>query len=310
MDSILESGRFVAAQPIEKGLSSDQKHRVTTADGAQYLLRVSPAADYPRKQAEYHMLTHMYAHGIPAPRPWELGLCDGGARVYSLVAWLEGADAESLLPGLSTARQYALGRQSGRLLRQIHAVPAPASAADTPGWPRRFAQRLGRWVAAYDSKPAVHSETGRLLREYLLGHAGLLDGRPQTCLHGDYNTENLLVSPSGGLSVIDFNSYGSPVGDPWWDLNNMAWSPTLHPHFQTGQLEGYFGGQPPEDFWPVFACYLAFDALAALTDPFELNGIEDGTPVVRAVLGWTDGLRRTLPRWYVPGGGNAPEGQV
>ena len=155
------------------------------------------------------------------------------------------------------------------------------------------------WVDEYKSKTQVHSDIGEQLERYLEKHNGIVDSRLQTFIHGDYNIENIIVMPNGDISVIDLSSFNTPYGDAWWDLNNMAWMPVMFPCFYTGQIKSYFNGEPPPNFWNVFACYLAYDALAALTDPYELNGIEDGTEIVKNILEWTDNFKNTVPSWYL-----------
>jgi serine/threonine-protein kinase len=109
----------------------------------------------------------------------------------------------------------------------------------------------------------------------------------------------MIVIPDGDILVIDFNSYNLSYGDPWWDLDNMAWMPVMFPHFYTGQMRGYFDGEPPREFWDVLLYYMAYDALAALTDPYGLNGLEDGTKIVDNILNWTNSFQNHVPEWYL-----------
>ena len=159
-------------------------------------------------------------------------------------------------------------------------------------------QSMSAKADKYNTTPAVHSDTGDMLVFYLETHRNMLNSRTQTFVHGDYNIENIIVMPDGGISVIDFNSHSGSYGDPWCDLDNMAWMPAMFPHFYTGQIKGYFNGEPPAEFWAVFTYYLAYDALAALTDPYGMNGIEDGTEIVNAIFNWTDNFQNPVPTWY------------
>lgn len=203
---------------------------------------------------------------------------------------------EAALPLMSETEQYVLGLRAGETLRKIHTLPAPE---DIDPWRIRFESKVANWVAQYNSKPEIHSDIGGMLLRYLDENKSVLDSCTQTFIHGDYNTENIMVLPSGDISVIDFNCFNTPHGDPWWDMNNMAWMPTMYPHFYTGQICGYFGNEPPIEFWNVLTYYLAYDALAALTDPYGLNGIEDGTDIVNNILKWTNNFSSTIPTWYL-----------
>jgi serine/threonine-protein kinase len=229
------------------------------------------------------------------PEPVAFGYCDGGDRVYSLSGWLDGADAETLLPSLTESEQYAIGVKSGELLRKIHSMPVPE--AEDSGID--FTETVLKWAGKYKARSELRSETGDMLVRYLTGRVGDLGSRRKTCLHGDFNTENIIVMPDGEVGATDFNSYGSAYGDPWGDLNNLTWMPTLFPPYSTGQLRGYFNGEPPAGFWLAHTYYLAYSALTALTDPYGLNGIEDGTETVSKILSWTDNFTKLVPSWYL-----------
>ena len=287
---------FIAKVPITKGWSGDQKFCVTAEDGQKYLLRVSDITAYERKKAEFDMMARVHALGVVTPKPCEFGLCDDGQSVYSLTGWLEGEDAASALPRINEAEQYALGLQAGQTLRKIHAIPAPDGTKD---WAARFDKKVQYWLDDYNAKPEVHSENSEMAIRYLRENREVLAHRRQTFIHGDYNAENIMVMPEGKIGVIDFSSFNSAYGDPWWDFNMVAWMETMYPHFYTGQVRGYFEGDPPMEFWHVFAYYLAYDVLAALTDPYGLNGLEDGTEIARNILSWIDYFRNPVPTWYL-----------
>jgi serine/threonine-protein kinase len=57
----------------------------------------------------------------------------------------------------------------------------------------------------------------------------------------------MIVSPEGELRIIDFNR--SDDGDPWEEFNRIVWSAAVCPHFATGQIHGYFDGNPPDEFF-------------------------------------------------------------
>ena len=288
--------QFMQYEPISKGMSSDKKYRVETADGRQMLLRISDISEYDRKKADYNMMARAYAHGISTSQPLGFDICDEGASCYSLSSWVDGEDLDKTLPLMSDAEQYAVGLKTGEPLQKIHSIAAEGTIEP---WGTRFERKLQTWFDKYRFNPQLHSDTSDMLVNYLQNRRHVISSRPQTFIHGDYNIENILVMADGEISVIDFNSYNTPYGDPWWDLNSMAWMPTMYPHFYTGQIKGYFGGEPPMDFWDVLKYYLAYDALAALTDPYGLNGIEDGTEIANNILKWTNHLQSTIPTWYI-----------
>ena len=94
---------FVSKQPINKGWSRDKKYCVTDENGKRYLLRVSDIAEYDKKQSEFNMMKQVLALGVPMCQPIEFGVCNEG--VYSIQSWIDGADAEEIIPILSDTEQ-------------------------------------------------------------------------------------------------------------------------------------------------------------------------------------------------------------
>ena len=272
---------IVAAEAIAGGLSSDRKYYIEAASGERMLLRMSAASNLARKQTEYEMTAHAFAHNIPVPRPLGFGLCENAESCYSLFGWIDGIDAETAMAGMSPKEQYILGLKSGVVLQKIHSVPVPA---EMEKYADGFERKVKKWIDLYNAKPQVHCEIGEMLVRYLQERRDAIALRPQTFIHGDFNTENIIVRPDGEISVIDFNSYNTMYGDPWEELNSMAWMPKINFDFQSGQINAYFNGEPPAAFWKVFHYDLAYTALTALTDAYGLNGIENGMEIVERIL--------------------------
>jgi serine/threonine-protein kinase len=98
--------------------------------------------------------------------------------------------------------------------------------------------------------------------------------------------------------IIDFNRCG--YGDPWFDFNCIEWDAALSPHFATGQLRGYFGGEPPVDFFTMLAFYIACNQLTYVYG--AANGLNNyGTMMsqTKDVLAWFDNMNNPVPAWYL-----------
>lgn len=291
-DGIPGADRFTEIVAISKGQSGDEKYHVSTDAGTFLLVRIGSAAESPRKKAEYDMLARAFAAGVPTPRPVEFGLrMDGSA--CAITSWCEGTDAEALLPALTPHGRRALGEKSGALLRPIHRIPAPENAEP---WGVRFRRKLMSRISAYDAMPDKHPGT-ELVRAFLLAHQSLLDDRPQTFNHGDFNAGNLIVAPDGTMRAIDFNAFGGGCGDPWWELGESD-----DPDYLNGQIAGYFGGETPRAYFPLCAYYAAYGALAAVCDTRagEYGTPADGIARLERALACFDGMRAEVPTWYRP----------
>ena len=298
MYGIPNSERFARVEPLEKGLSNDRKYCIETVDRQKLLLRVADIAEYERKKAEYGMLERVARLGVPMTRPIAFGLCEDGRRVYLLLTWCEGEDAEEALPRLPESEHDALGTKAGQLLKTLHTLPAPE---DAEPWGIRFRRKVEGRVRFYRENLEASEDCDCLIR-FLQDHQTWLDGRPQCFNHGDYNLSNLIVTPDRQIGIIDFNAYNAGSGDPWWEFCSTGWSKPFHSHFHAGMINGYFQGNPPEDFFRFLAYYYAYGALVSVYEAYVMDEVdpEDGQRHVRLVLEWFDGFRRFIPAWYAP----------
>ncbi|MCA0149597.1 phosphotransferase [Rossellomorea vietnamensis] len=286
---------FKKVDPINKGWSSDKKYFVETETGERLLLRTANRSEYESKKSEFEAMKRLADTGIPMSVPLEFGKCENGGHVYSLFTWCEGKDAAEVLPGFTDTEQYELGLKSGRYLREIHSTPAPP---DEERWETKFNHKVDKKIQQYHDCP-LKIEAGDLILEYIEANRHLLAGRPQTFHHGDYHVGNMVISESGELSIIDFNRHD--FGDPWEEFNRIAFSASASPHFATGQLDGYFNGRPPEDFFRLMTFYISSNMLSSI--PWAMRFGEEEIAVMKKqakeVLGWFDGMKNPVPTWYV-----------
>lgn len=283
---------FVTKQPIEKGWSGDQKYCVTDQEGNRFLLRISPAEQYDRKKREHELMGQAAALGVPMCRPLEFGLC--GQGVYSLQTWIDGVDAETVLPDFTGEQQYSYGLEAGKILKKIHKIPAPREIED---WELFFNRKADRKIEMYAESP-VKFPNGQRFIDYINGHRALLKGRPQTYQHGDYHTGNMMIGKDRQLYIIDFNR--SDFGDPWEEFNRIVWCAQAAPLFAAGMVNGYFDSQVPLLFWELLALYISSNTLSSLpwAVPFGEGEIQVMLNQARDVLSWYDNMTNPVPSWY------------
>lgn len=286
--------RFVSLTPVEKGWSGDRKYRAVLEDGTTVLYRVTPPESYARKREEFAYMRRAEALGVPMCRPLHFGVNSDG--VYSVQSWIDGEDAETAVSCLSAREQYRLGFQAGKILRRLHTIPAPADAEE---WELRFSRKLERKIAAYESCPIRYPEGERFL-SCIAENRRLLRNRPQVMQHGDYHIGNLMLQ-NGQIFVIDFNRFD--WGDPYEEFNRIVWCAQCSPAFAAGQVRGYFGGEPQEEFWRLLALYIASNTLSSLpwAIPFGQREIDTMLRQAQDVLHWYRGMREPVPLWYTEG---------
>ena len=115
--------KIITKEPIDKGWSGDKKYKVITDEGMTYLLRISPSEKFENRKRLFEMQSLVAKLDIPMCKPIEFGTCEEG--VYSLQSWIDGVDAEELIPTLPLDKQYELGLKAGEIIRKIHSIPAP-----------------------------------------------------------------------------------------------------------------------------------------------------------------------------------------
>ena len=283
---------FSRVEPITKGWSEDKKYCVTKADGAKYLLRISPLERYEARKNLFELLGRVAKLRVPMCKPVEFGTCEDG--VYILESWIDGEDAEKTVPMLPETEQYVLGLQSGKILRKIHSIPAPESQEE---WANRFNRKTDRKIRKYRECGLRFKGDDRII-EYIKNNRHLLENRPQCFQHGDYHIGNMMLE-KGELRIIDFDRYD--FGDPWEEFNRIVWCAAVSPHFATGQLRGYFSGEPPMDFFRLLAFYIASNTLSSIywAIPFGQGQIDTMMKQSQDVLSWFDNMRNPMPTWYL-----------
>ena len=284
---------IISREPVDKGWSGDRKYHVRTKN-AEYLLRVSPVDKAPRRAGEFRRVQAVAALGIPMCDPVEFSIQDEG--VCTLLRWIDGQDAEELIPTLAEADQYRYGLDAGRILKKIHSIPAPA---DTHDWEEYFNRKIDRKLEMYHSSP-LRYEGGEHFVAYLSANRHLLKDRPQCYQHGDYHIGNMMIDRDGVLTIIDFDK--DDYGDPWEEFNRIVWCAQASPRFASGLVDGYFDSIVPEKFWRLLALYISSNALGSL--PWAIPFGEKEVAVMRRqageILHWYDNMTRIVPRWYTP----------
>lgn len=283
--------KIIKREPISKGWSGDKKFKVTCEGGEVYLLRTSPIERLENRKKLFNLQRQVGELGIPMCHAVELGVADG--EVYSLQSWIDGEDAEEVIPKLTKEEQYELGLKSGRIIRKIHSIPAPEGI---PSWKERMDKKLDAKIKLYEECP-LKLEGGQYMLDYIAENRHLINGRPQCFQHGDYHIGNMMIS-GGELYIIDFDRYD--FGDPWEEFNRV-WSAEAAPEFARGTIDGYFEGEEiPEEFWRLIGVYICRNMLSSIpwAIPFGEKQIDVMRRQANNILSWYDNMTKIVPSWY------------
>lgn len=292
MKDIPQFKTFAKVEPVEKGWSQDKKYYVETINGKRLLLRISDLESFESKRAEFDVMLKIAQLGIPMSMPLDFGKCCD--QVYTLLTWVDGDDAEIVLPSLTPERQYELGLEAGRYLRRIHTIPAPA---DLPSWEERFNRKIDRNINNYKNCDLRFKHDDKVI-QYLQDNRHLLVGREQALNHGDYHVGNMVLSPDGNLGIIDFNRWD--YGDPWDEFNRIVFSANVSKDFAAGTIDGYFDKDVPDLFFRLMALYIASNTLSSLpwAIPFGKKEVEVMLRNINETLDYYQGFDVYVPTWY------------
>lgn len=278
---------------VDKGWSRDAKYIVETDHGRE-LLRISPIEALEAKCREYAMVQKFARCGFPMSQPLDFGVCADGEHVYMRLTWVEGRDLEEVLPTLSEAEQYACGREAGEILRQIHGIPV--DPADVPRETKRAKKLLQLERYAHCSLRVPGDEPVlRFARENM----DCIWRQTPVYLHGDFHPGNLIYTPEKTLGVIDFNRW--ETGDPYEEFYKLqSFGVENSIPYCAGQIDAYFQGQVPEDFWRALAVYVAHASLYSIlwAERFGQKDIDGMVRRYRMAVDDYDGFSRIIPKWY------------
>lgn len=286
--------QYIKQSLINKGWSDDKKYLIKTADGHKLLLKTACLNDYTKKKAEFEAVIEISKLGIPMMMPEAFGRIESLEIVYMLFSWIEGEEAENILPLISKKEQYDLGYESGKILKKIHSIDAPSDQQD---WSERFNKKIDRNISRYLSC-GIKVPFEEKIIDYINENRKYLIGRPQSIQHGDYHVGNIFIAPENKLGIIDFNRWD--YGDPWEEFNRIVWSVHSSEIFASAQLDGYFGDNIPDIFFRLMALYIASNAIASIpwAIPYGESDVNAMLRNIDEMIEYYSGFETFIPSWF------------
>jgi aminoglycoside phosphotransferase (APT) family kinase protein len=208
----------------------NENWRVTTDQGATFLVKISDPVDRGKVAATRGAYDRAQAAGVPTPRLVHLDpACDRlDGWTVRVLTWVEGRNpAEVLTSREATDRFFA---DLGTAVAALHGPEEPAFSSRLDGSKPRF-ERWDGYVAyrlpqvLERARSGAHFSDGELddvaaeVRDLAARVAP--DVRPALC-HRDLHLDNLLAHPDGSLAaVLDFDS--AEPWDPAVDVVKLRW---------------------------------------------------------------------------------------
>ncbi|QEL79045.1 aminoglycoside phosphotransferase family protein [Bacillus sp. JAS24-2] len=284
-------------EEISKGFSPDKKYIITNANNEKYLFRTGDIKEYERKKIEFQILNEIVKRNVQAQRPIEIGILEEEGVCYSIFSYLEGEDAKKLLPTYSPKEQYDIGIEAGKDLAKMHTYEAPNNILP---WYERAMKKHSKYVEAYKTC-GINIKNDDKIIKFIEENEIYLKNRPNRFQHDDFHLENIIVRDARYVGVVDFNGYD--WGDPIHDFVKIAlFARDISIPYSIGQIEGYFNGRIPEEFWNLYAVYVGMTVFSSvvwtlLAAPHMLDDMLERLTIV---LEDHNNFELSKPIWFQP----------
>jgi aminoglycoside phosphotransferase (APT) family kinase protein len=284
-------------EKLAKGFSADHKYIVHLDNGKKYLLRISTIKNFEKRKAEFETLQNMIQYGVKASKPIEVGQIEELQISYSLLSYLEGEDAMTVLPQYTEQEQYQIGFEAGQELARMHKHHAPVGI---PPWNIRVMNKLGRYLKAYKTYGLKIKNDDKIIA-FIEENEKFIKGRPNHFQHDDFHVGNMIIHNKQYVGTIDFNN--CDWGDPLHDFYKLAlYSKEVSIPFSIGQVEGYLQStQIPESFWVLYSLYVAMNLFSTIVWSFEYtpDRLDEMYNRLNLVIEDHDYFKRTQPFWFL-----------
>jgi uncharacterized protein (TIGR02172 family) len=226
-----------------------------------FLLKVNnpPRCDEATVKQELDFAQHVYALGIPTPRMFDMvRVGDGYGQLVELI---KGKKSLSRICADESSRIGEMAKLLASLGLRLHAIPC-----NTDFFPSRKELAL----KGIDASDFVDDADKEKLRAFLQGVED-----EKTCLHGDFQMGNLIISADGKPYWIDLGWFSH--GSPMFDMGHLFLVCQVYSQFPTAQDIFHMSQEQLKNFWNLFAeAYTgnkdisAFTALAGKFAPLDV----------------------------------------
>ncbi|AJH00541.1 aminoglycoside phosphotransferase [Clostridium beijerinckii] len=293
-NDITISNTWMKIKKIEYGWSTDEKYYIEDNKNIKYLLRISNADTYEQKKREFEIIKKFNTLDFKMSIAIEFGYFNEHRNVYMLLSWIEGYPLEEKLNSLPEIEQYRLGLNSGQILNQIHGIPVEPQ--DVP-FVNKISKKLLQ-LQMYENS-SVRISNDEIAIAFVKNNIDMLCKSSPAYEHGDFHIGNLIYTPDKTIGVIDFNRW--ECGDKYEEFYKIQSFNIEHSiAFSVGQIQGYFNGNPPIDFWKVHAVYVAHASLYSIkwAESFGQKEVDGMTKRCLQAFDHYDNFNLIIPKWY------------
>ncbi|SDK04509.1 aminoglycoside phosphotransferase family protein [Sediminibacillus albus] len=281
---------------LTNGYSPDRKC-VFHVDHKKLLVRIGDMDGYEKKKKEFRILKKMQQLHVKAPKPIDIGILPNSGTCYSIYSYIEGKDATEVICKLTEEEQFKLGMKAGTQLSRMHRYKAP-SIVDF--WYNRAMNKHYKYIDEYKTCGIKINNDHKII-DFIENNKHQLKNRPNFFQHDDFHLANIIVNNKQYSGAIDFNNYD--WGDPLHDFVKVAlFQREKSIFFSIGQIEGYFDGNVPDDFWKFYSIYVAMAIFSSViwSLRFAPGQLDEMINRLNVVMEDHKVFELLKPRWYQP----------
>lgn len=285
---------FKVVKSINKGWSSDDKYYVENDEGTKYLIRISDISEYQKKKREFEMVKLFNKLPFVMSKALEFGICKQGTKVYMRLSWIEGDDLDRVIGGLLEKEQYDLGLEAGEILRQIHQMPVKNEDQIRTQYQQKILERIDTY-----QRSDLRVDGDEKAIKFIEAHIHLIEEKTKVYKHGDFHVGNLILTKGGRIGVIDFNRW--KCGEKYEEFYKVqSFDVEKSILFSRGQIDGYFKGDVPKEFWDILAVYVAYASLHSIiwAKPFGKKDIQAMQKRCLKAFEDYNYFESVVPSWY------------
>ncbi|MEC0240373.1 aminoglycoside phosphotransferase family protein [Paenibacillus dokdonensis] len=283
---------FDRAELLNKGYSSVRKYMLYQSDQPLYLLRVYELDSHARRLEEYQYLQQHYDNGVNCQEPVFFGVIHDLKLCCLLLSYTEGESGEEVLPYLTPQSQFKQGIAAGEELKKIHTIipVVPINWVE-----RRYDKYIQKKTKVKELGIQFHKQA--FIEHYIESNFDLLSNSSVCFQHDDFHPSNMIFKNEKFVGVIDFSSFD--WGDPWEEFFKLPkYTCFISKRFAYGQVQGYFNGSIPKDFWLKYNLFVALNQHATLIGGFQNHRTKEVLDKIEQIIETHDFSHGGPPAWY------------
>lgn len=292
--SLLKKYNIKNFDKITYGWSSDEKYHLKDIYGNQFVLRLSAPDTFEDKQNDFRIIKKINKLDFNMSKVIEVGHSDELNKTFMIFSWVEGEMMSDQIANLSAIEQFRLGVEAGKILYKIHHVDV-----DKQDYPqkRRVEKKLKQLEDYISCSHRIQNDENVI--DYIKENVHMIDDTPVVYKHGDFHLGNMVLSSDKKIGIIDFDRLGCGDGyDEFYKL--QAFEIEVSIPFAIGKIKGYFGEEPPVEFWKIQKLYVAHSSLYSIkwAEEFGQKDVDGMIERYYSAAETYDNFSLLIPKWF------------